>query len=132
MPGQAIVLGFWTELLFLWVGIFPLGRGHFQLFSLLIRAPYLFTVFFHSLEVAITNKLQEFLVPWLGSPGNADPGGTRQLVSSVLFVFFVEHFFYSFLLHHLQGDFTDCMDKTMLYRLAKIGPGIHFAYPQEE
>lgn len=129
MPRQAIMLGFGTELSFLWVGILPLGRGHFKLFSLFIRAPYLFTVFFYSLEVAITNQLQEFLVPGFGSMWDAALNGTRRLVRPVLFVVFGEHFLHSLLFHNLQGDFTDCMDKTMFYCLAKIGPSIHFAYP---
>ena len=128
MPRQAIVLSFGTELLFLWVGILPLGRGHFKLFSLLICAPYLFTVFFHSLEVAITNQLQEFLVPWFCPTWDDALSRTRHLMKPILFKVFVKHLLHSLLFHYLQGDFTDCMNKTMLYCLAKIGPSIHSAY----
>lgn len=128
MPGQAIVLRFGTELLFLWVGILPLGRWHFMLFPLLICAPYLFTVFFHSLEIAVANQLQEFLVPRFCSLWDAAMSRTRHLVRPIFFIVFVKHFFYSLLFHYLQGDFTDSMDKTMLYCLAKVGTSIYFAY----
>lgn len=132
VPGQAIVLGFGTQLLFLWVGIFPLGRRHFELFPLLLCAPDLFTVFFHSLEVAVTNQLQEFLIPGFCPMWDAGLDWTGHLVGPVLFIVFVEHFLYSLLIHYLQGNFTDGMDKTVLYCLAKIGPSIHFANPKEE
>jgi hypothetical protein len=59
-------------------------------------------------------------------------GGTRHPVWPVLLIVFIKHFLYSLLFDDLQGDFADCVDKTMLYCLAKIGPSIGFAYPEEE
>lgn len=133
MPGQAVVLGFGAEPLFLGVGVLPLGGRHFKLFPLLIRTPHLFAVLFHSLEVAVADQLQELLVPGFCALRHAAQRGAGHLVMmSLLLVVLMKHPLHFLLFHYLQRDFTHSVDKTMLYCLAKIGPSVGFAHSEEE
>lgn len=110
---------------------FPVGwhtstwTGTFLSFFLFLSVHHLLTVFFHSLEVAITNQLQEFLVPWFCPTWDDALGRTRHLMKSIVFKVFVKHLLPLSPLPLPQGWFADGVDKTMLYGLAKIGPSIH-------